>query len=207
VLDFVVFDVSLLGKDFSKQQTKLRNIPLTVSEVIQKFALCVVGIDFERQIERSARSNDTKLLIEHNDRFSNRIDNSVRKCPSILDLGELLSEHVSEHGEAGLWPGSRFGDAGHFEARNKAHALEVQEAWKKHGANVQDHIRNGRRSENDGQLLKQGMKAVDLNGSATVDINLSGFPRGTKATASSEGLFKSVKLNRGRPMASASQDA
>src|SRR3984893_2866998 len=98
MLDFVVFHGSLLGKDFSKQQAKLRNIPLTVSEVIQEFALSVVGIDFERQIERSARGNDTKLLIEHNERFSNRIDNSVRKCPSILDLGELFSEHVSEHG-------------------------------------------------------------------------------------------------------------
>src|SRR3984893_11634024 len=98
MLDFVVFHGSLLRKNFSKQQTKLRNIPLTVSEVIQKFALRVVGIDFERQIERSARGNDNKLLIEHNERFSNRIDNSVRKCPSILDLGKLFSEHVSEHG-------------------------------------------------------------------------------------------------------------
>ena len=34
VLDLVVFHHSLLGNDFSKQQTKLRNIPLTVSEVI-----------------------------------------------------------------------------------------------------------------------------------------------------------------------------
>src|SRR6202022_4274472 len=98
MLDFVVFHGSLLGKDFSKQQTKLRNIPLTVSEVIQKFALRVVGIDFERQIERSARGNDTKLLIEHNERVSNRVDDSVRKCPGIMDLGELLSEHVFEHG-------------------------------------------------------------------------------------------------------------
>src|SRR5258707_1729630 len=97
MLDFVVFHGSLLGNDFSKQQTKLRNIPLTVSEVIQEFALSVVGIDFECQIERSARSNDTKILIEHNERFSNRVDDSVRKYPGILDLGELFSEHVSEH--------------------------------------------------------------------------------------------------------------
>src|ERR1700694_3994912 len=98
MLDFVVFHGPLLGNDFSKQQTKLRNIPLTVSEVIQEFALSVVGIDFERQIERSARSNDPKILIEHNERFSNRVDDGVRKYPGILDLGELFSEHVSEHG-------------------------------------------------------------------------------------------------------------
>ena len=60
--------------------------------------MCVVGIDFEGQIERSARSNDSKILIEHNERFSNRVDDCVRKYPGILDLGELSSEHVSEHG-------------------------------------------------------------------------------------------------------------
>src|SRR6202023_2028024 len=98
MLDFVVFHGSLLGNNFSEQQTKLWNIPLTVSEVIQEFAKSVVGIDFERQIERSARSNDPKILIEHNERFSNRVDDSVRKYPGILDLGELFSEHVSEHG-------------------------------------------------------------------------------------------------------------
>jgi hypothetical protein len=98
MLDFVVFRGSLLGNDLAKQQTKLRNIPLTISEVIQEFALSVVGIDFERQIERSARSNDPKILIEHNERFSNRVDDSVRKYPGILDIGELFSEHVSEHG-------------------------------------------------------------------------------------------------------------
>jgi hypothetical protein len=70
---------------------------LTLSEVIQEFALSVVGIDFERQIERSARGNDPKILIEHNERFSNRVDDSVRKFPGILDLGELFFEHVSEH--------------------------------------------------------------------------------------------------------------
>src|SRR5580704_5708517 len=97
-LDFVVFHGSLLENDFSKQQTKLWNIPLTVSEVIQRFALSVAGIDFERQIERSARGNDPKILIEHDERFSNRVDDGVRKYPGILDLGELFSEHVSEHG-------------------------------------------------------------------------------------------------------------
>ena len=98
MIDFVVFHGSALGNDFSKQQTKLRNIPLTVSEVIQEFALSVVGIDFECQVERSAGSNDPQILIEHNERFSNRIDDSARKYPGILDLGELFSEHVSEHG-------------------------------------------------------------------------------------------------------------
>ena len=31
--------------------------------------------------------------------------------------------------EAALYPGSRFGDIGHFEARNKAHALTMQNTF------------------------------------------------------------------------------
>jgi hypothetical protein len=46
-----------------------------------------------------------------------------------------------------------------------------------------------------------------LKGSASVKIDLNGFSRGTKATAQADRLFKEVKLNRGRPMAPASQDA
>src|ERR1700731_2140922 len=83
MLDFVVFHGSLLGNNFSEQQTKFRNIPLTVSEVIQEFALSVVGIDIECQVERSARSHDPKILIEHNERFSNRVDDRLRKGAGI----------------------------------------------------------------------------------------------------------------------------
>src|SRR3984893_17504655 len=97
MLDFVVFHGSLFGNNLSEQQAKLWNIPLTVSEVVQEFAVSVVGIDFERQIERSARCNNPKILIEDDDRFSSRVDDSVCKYPGILDLGELFSEHV-EHG-------------------------------------------------------------------------------------------------------------
>ena len=64
------------------------------------------AFDFECQVERSARSNDPKILIEHNERFSNRVDDSVRKYPGILDLWKLFPEHVSEHGGHPLWGGS-----------------------------------------------------------------------------------------------------
>jgi hypothetical protein len=37
-----------------------------------------------------------------------------------------------------------------------------------------------------------------LHGRASVDINLKGFPRGTKTAAKTEGIFKEVRLNRGR---------
>jgi hypothetical protein len=37
-----------------------------------------------------------------------------------------------------------------------------------------------------------------VTGRAGVDINLSGFPRGTTARTSSSGIFNEVKLDRGR---------
>jgi hypothetical protein len=37
-----------------------------------------------------------------------------------------------------------------------------------------------------------------LHGRASVDINLKGFPRGTKTAAKTEGIFNEVRLNRGR---------
>jgi len=86
------------GTIFPSNKRSLGRSHCTVSKVIQEFALSIVGIDFEREIERPARSNDPKILIEHNERFSNRLDDSVCKYPSIPDPGELFSEHISEYG-------------------------------------------------------------------------------------------------------------
>jgi hypothetical protein len=36
-----------------------------------------------------------------------------------------------------------------------------------------------------------------LNGSASLTIDLNGFPRGTRTASSHEGLFEQVTLNRG----------
>jgi hypothetical protein len=88
-------------------------------------------------------------------------------------------------------------------------AMVAGEGLKQHGANIREFVARGRRSQTDGQLLKQGMKAVDAGGTShTLDINLGNFPRGTQTKyAGDPGLFKSVKLNRGRPMANASEDS
>ena len=77
-----------------------------------------------------------------------------------------------------------------------------------HGAALRDHIRNGRNRATDGELLRRGMKAVDAgsrDSNHNLTIDLQGFPRGTKTALKTQGLFKEVKLNRGRPMAIASE--
>jgi hypothetical protein len=62
-------------------------------------------------------------------------------------------------------------------------------------ARLRDHIRNKRTGENGGHL-----------GHASVSIDLNGFPKGTRTSASASGLFKETRLNRGRAMPMASQE-
>jgi hypothetical protein len=46
-----------------------------------------------------------------------------------------------------------------------------------------------------------------VTGDASVRIDLAGFPRGTKTKADITGLFKEVKINRGRALPTASQES
>jgi hypothetical protein len=58
-----------------------------------------------------------------------------------------------------------------------------------------------------GGLGGGGGNVHKVTGDASLNINLNGFPKGTRTASTYSGLFKEVKLNRGTPMASASQDA
>jgi hypothetical protein len=66
-----------------------------------------------------------------------------------------------------------------------------------HGAHLADHIRHH---------LGPSAKAGEI-GHARVSIDLSGFPKGTRTKASASGLFKEARINRGRVMPMASEDA
>ena len=54
-----------------------------------------------------------------------------------------------------------------------------------------------------GRAFKSGVVgggAQKIEGSASVDITLNGFPAGTRTRTSAEGLFRDINLNRGRQM-------
>lgn len=79
-----------------------------------------------------------------------------------------------------------------------------------HGADLRRHF--GHRQHPD--LLGAGQRAGlmgstkhTVEGRAGVDITLAGFPKGTLTKTCSEGMFKEVKLNRGRAMPPANQEA
>ena len=46
----------------------------------------------------------------------------------------------------------------------------------------------------------------NLNGNAKLQIDLNGFPKGTKTQTQTDGIFTDVKLNRGRSMPLASEE-
>ncbi len=60
-------------------------------------------------------------------------------------------------------------------------------------------------SANDGgrigdDLMRRNFPAQKVEGSASLRIELDGFPRGTKATPDATGMFKKIELDRGRQM-------
>jgi hypothetical protein len=62
-----------------------------------------------------------------------------------------------------------------------------------------------------GHAREAGLVGAPLNhkvtGSASVDIRLANFPKGTVSKASGDGMFKQIKLSRGRAMPAASQES
>ncbi|MDN4982375.1 hypothetical protein QY049_03945 [Bradyrhizobium sp. WYCCWR 13022] len=100
------------------------------------------------------------------------------------------------------------GPGGHSVARRFREALEhgvaVAAMHGTTGAHLSDHIRH---SVHEG--IRSGMSGgpVKVQGDASLRVDLNGFPKGTRFASSASGMFKAVKLNRGRPMAMASQDS
>jgi hypothetical protein len=50
------------------------------------------------------------------------------------------------------------------------------------------------------ELMRKNFPAQKVEGSASLRIELDGFPRGTKATPDASGMFKKIELDRGRQM-------
>lgn len=65
-------------------------------------------------------------------------------------------------------------------------------------ANSRDDSQSARLGDD---MMRRGFQQQKVEGSASVRIDLNGFPRGTRATADATGLFKDVSLDRGRQMA------
>ncbi|GEC52660.1 hypothetical protein ABIF38_005684 [Bradyrhizobium japonicum] len=109
-------------------------------------------------------------------------------------------DHISVRDRTGL---NEFTDwAAGPGGRRAAHAyrqmIEQHINAERHGARLSDHIiRNHLKSSHGSGLL----------GHASLSVDFHNMPRGTRTSAKVSGMFKEAKLNRGRPMAMASQDS
>ena len=50
------------------------------------------------------------------------------------------------------------------------------------------------------ELMSRGFGGGKVEGNAKVQIDLNGFPKGTRVTPQADGMFKEIQLNRGRQM-------
>jgi hypothetical protein len=97
VLDLIAFHHALLGDDFFQKHTKLRDVPLAIAQRIKRPALSVVRLDLECGIEGAAGGNHPQLVVEHQDRLADRVDDALGECPCIRDGGKLFSETCRLH--------------------------------------------------------------------------------------------------------------
>jgi hypothetical protein len=133
----------------------------------------------------------------------NQIGRGIRGGGRTLD--RATEDQIAD--DAGLYPGSRFGDIGHFEARNRAYALEKQKQWLNPqdqaltGAHLRDMLHHAKTAGVNG-----GGGAQTIKGDASLDINLNGFPKGTKTDVTYGGLFTQYTLAKGQQMEAAKSE-
>ena len=87
IFDLIVLHHAVLGYDLFQEQAKLRNVPVTIAQFVKQPAFGISGSNPECPIERAARSDHAQVLVEHQNRFTNRIYDRLRKRARFFDLG------------------------------------------------------------------------------------------------------------------------
>src|SRR5450830_1400613 len=87
-IDFISLDrLMVLGNRFQKG-AKLRDIPLTIVNFINQMPANILIGELEGLVKGSARGDDAQVLVEHQKRVANRINDSVRERDSVWNLDE-----------------------------------------------------------------------------------------------------------------------
>src|SRR5271170_5345260 len=91
-LDLVSLHHGVLWRDFPQQQSKLGDIPLTNTKLVNWTTLNVLRVHPKRSTEGAACGDDTQLLIEDQKRIADRIhDRLGERAPGIEVDGQLTA--------------------------------------------------------------------------------------------------------------------
>jgi hypothetical protein len=104
MLDLVTFHHALLGHDLLQKEMQLGNVPLAVAQCVEQPAQGVGRADPEGRTEGAAGREHTEILVEHQERLADRIDDRLREGARLLGPGEDVV--VAQSRRRGL-PGGR----------------------------------------------------------------------------------------------------
>ncbi len=87
IFDLIVLHHAVLGYDLFQEQAKLRNVPVTIAQLVKQPAFGIFGSNLECPIERAARGDHAQVLVEHQNRFTNRVYDRLCKRARFFDFG------------------------------------------------------------------------------------------------------------------------
>jgi hypothetical protein len=88
MLDLVILDLAMLRNDFFQEQSKPRNVPLTIAQSVKQPALGAGLRDLECQIERATRREHPQVLVEHEKRLADGVDDRLGEDAGIFVFDE-----------------------------------------------------------------------------------------------------------------------
>src|ERR1035437_6744845 len=87
-IDFVSLDRRMIFSDLFQNCAKLRDIPLTIVNLINQTIADIFIDEMKCLIEGAARGDDAQVVIEHQKRVANGIDDGVREGGRVWNSGE-----------------------------------------------------------------------------------------------------------------------
>ena len=88
MLNLVAFKLPVLGRNLLKQRAQAGNIPLAVAQCVEQPSLRLLAVHSKCHVEGAAGRDDAQVAVKDQKGFAHRIDDGLRKCASILDVGK-----------------------------------------------------------------------------------------------------------------------
>jgi hypothetical protein len=79
VLDLVVLQHGIVGRDLLQLRAQTRNVPLAITYLAKQPAVRLLAICTESQVEGAASRDYAQILVEHEKWFAHRVDNCLRQ--------------------------------------------------------------------------------------------------------------------------------